>query len=236
MSGKFVLPFKLQFQPVVLPVEIEDNKLKMLSLDDLRKNGKFDMANWLESAENVWEKNATKTSLKNFPNALDRLNYHNLLIIQGQNPRYLVIYTASGTHIAATVVDTKKIHSLKIGNAKISPKGFIVDYTTLWIGTHDSKEAYYLAAILNSNTLDKMIKKYQPRGKFGPRHICRLPFKFNIPNFDPENGLHKQLMTIGLKATKEAANLKKMSRLKTKASIPSMKDIDDLVSELLEKK
>jgi hypothetical protein len=36
-----------------------------------------------------------------------------------------------------------------------------------------------------------------------------------------------------LKATKEAANIPKTSRLKMKAAIPSMKEIDKLVFELL---
>jgi len=234
-TGKFVLPFKPQFLPVVLPIKKDAMKLTVLTSEELKKQGKLKMANWLDEAQKAWKENATKTSLKSFPDAMQYVNYHNKLILQKQNLRYYIIYTASGTHIAATVVDTKKIPDLRIGSATISPVGFVADYTTFWFGTNNEEEANYLAAILNSDILDQMIKKHQPKGKFGPRHITRLPFEFNVPQFDPRNQLHKQIAVTGLKATKEALNLPKMSRLKIKAAIPSMKEIDQLVLKLLKR-
>jgi hypothetical protein len=236
VTGKFVLPFKPQYLPVVLPLKEGLNKLTILSLRDLRKDGKLKMANWLDEAQNAWKKNATKTSLKNLPEPMDRVNYHNLLILQPQNLRYFVVYTASGTHIAAAVVDTKKAPDLQIGKAKISPSGFVADYKSYWFGTNDAEEAFYLAALLNSDVIDQMIKPYQSRGKFGPRDIGRLPFEFNLPQFDPEKKLHKQIAALGLKATQEAADLPKMSRLKIKAAIPLMKEINKLFLQLLESK
>jgi hypothetical protein len=125
---------------------------------------------------------------------------------------------------------------LQIGKAKISPSGFVADYKSYWFGTSDAEEAFYLAAILNSDVIDQMIKPYQSRGKFGPRDIGRLPFEFNLPRFDPEKKLHKQIAALGLKATQEAADLPKMSRLKIKAAIPLMKEINKLVLQLLESK
>jgi len=234
-TGKVVLPFKPQFMPVVLPLKKDDHRLTILSSKDLRKDGKLKMANWLDEAKDAWKKNATETSLKNFPQPMDRVNYHNGLILQKQNIRYYVVYTGSGSHIAAAVVDTKQIPCLQIGKARIPTSGFVADYKTYWLGTNEAEEAFYLAAILNSDVLDQIIKPHQSRGKFGPRDICRLPFEFNISQFDPENQLHRQIAAMGLKATNEAANLPKMSRLKMKAAIPSMKEIDKLVFELLEK-
>jgi len=233
VTGKFVLPFRPQFLPIVLPIKKVNYKLAILSSMDLRKDGKLKMANWLDEAESAWKKNATETSIKNFPRPMDRVNYHELLSLQKQKLRYYVIYTASGTHIAAAIVDTKKTPDLQIGTAKISPAGFVADYTTFWLGTNHPGEACYLAAILNSDTLDRKIKKHQPKGKFGPRHICRLPFEFDIPQFDSRNKLHRQIAALGMTATKEATTLPKMSRLKMKAAIPSMKEIDKLVFELL---
>lgn len=233
VTGKFLLPFKPQFLPLVLPIRKVNHKLTILSSRDLKKDGKLRMANWVDEAEKAWKNNATETSLKNFPQPMDRVNYHSGLILQKQNLRYYVIYTGSGTHIAAAVVDTKKIPDLQIGNAKIPPSGFIADYKTYWFGTNTPEEAYYLAAILNSETLDQIIKPHQSRGKFGPRDICRLPFEFNVPQFDPRNQLHRQIAAKGLNATKEAANLPKMSRLKIKSAIPSMKEIDRLVLKLM---
>jgi len=233
VTGKFLLPFKPQFLPIILPIKMDNHKLTILSSKDLRNDGKLRMANWLDNADDAWKKNATRTSLKNFPQSMDRVNYHNGLILQKQNIRYYVVYTGSGTHIAAAVVDTKRIPALQIGNARIRTSGFIADYKTYWFGTNDPDEAFYLAAVLNSDVLDQKIKPHQSRGKFGPRDICRLPFEFNVPKFDPESRCHRQIAAMGSKATKEAANLPKMSRLKIKAAIPSMKKIDKLVFELL---
>jgi methylase of polypeptide subunit release factors len=236
MTGKFVLPFKPQFQPVVLPLKIDGEKLTILTSEDLRKDGKLKMANWLAAAENAWKKNATATSLRNFPRAMDYMNYHNKLVLQKQDLKYYVVYTASGSHIAAAVVDRKKIPDFEVGRIKISPSGFVADVKTFWFGTNDVEEAHYLAAILNSDVLDQKIKPYQSKGKFGPRDICRLPFEFNIPKFDPENDLHRQIAALGAQAAKEAATLPKTSRLNMKAAIPSMKQIDELVRELLDRK
>jgi hypothetical protein len=107
------------------------------------------------------------------------------------------------------------------------------DYKTYWFATDDKQEANYLVSILNSNTLDKKIKPHQSRGKFGPRDICRLPFEFNIPQFDKNREIHKQIAVLGLKAAKEATKLPKTSRSKTKNALPQMKEIDTLVEELL---
>jgi len=232
-TGKFVLSFMPQFLPVVLPIKRDQRKLVILSSKELRKDGKFQMANWLDETEKAWKEYATKTSLKNFPTSMDRVNYHNGLIMQKQNLRYYVVYTASGTNIAAAVVDRKRIPALNMGNIRITPAGFIADYKTYWFGTNSAGEGNYLAAILNSDTMNQKIKPYQSRGKFGPRDICRLPFEFNVPIFDSSNEQHKQLATLGAKAAKEATSLPKMSRLKIKAAIPSMKEIDQLVTELL---
>jgi hypothetical protein len=236
MTGKYVLPFKPQFLPVVLPLEKNERKLRILTSEELRKTGKLKMANWLDDAQKAWTANATNTSLKNFPNVMDYVNYHNKLLLQRQDLRYYLLYTASGTNIAAAVIDRKKIPSLKIGSAKITPTGFIADYKTFWFGTNNFDEANYLAAILNSNAMNQKIKPYQTRGKFGPRDICRLPFEFNVPQFDPRNELHRQIAALGIKATKEAVSLPKMSRSKIKAAIPAMKEIDRLVFELLKNK
>ncbi|MCJ7760341.1 hypothetical protein MUP59_04275, partial [Candidatus Bathyarchaeota archaeon] len=233
VTGKYLLPFKPQFLPIVLPIKKGPRVFKILSSTDLRKAGKLKMANWVDEARNAWRKNATSTSLKNYPEPMDYVNFRNKLVLQRQNVRYFVIYTGSGTHIAAGVVDAKRTPDIQISNVKIPTAGFVADHKTYWFGTNNEEEAYYLTAILNSEELDQMIKPLQTRGKFGPRDIGRLPFEFNIPQFDSNNRLHKQIAALGLKATKEATNLPKTSRLKMKTTIPSMKEIDRLVHQLL---
>ena len=231
-TGKYLLPFKPNLLPIVLPIKKINGKFKLLSSQDLRREGKLKMADWLGSVESAWKKNATETSLKNFPKAMDRVNYHNGLTLQKQK-RFYVIYSSSGSHIASAVVDTDNIKPIKIGNAEIKINGFIADYKTYWYATNDRQEANYLASVLNSNTLDELIKPHQSRGKFGPRDICRLPFEFYIPPFDKNKGTHKQIAVLGLEATKEAMKLPKKSRSNIKNALPQMKEINKLVSELL---
>ena len=234
LTGKCVLPFKVNFLPIVLPITKGELSFQISKVRDLRNNGDFKMAEWLDAVEVEWKKNATKTSLKSYPNPVDYVNYHNKLTLQRQDRRYYIVYTASGTNIAAAVIDTKDIPAFKVDGVKISSNGFVADYKTFWFSTNDQNEAYYLVAILNSETLDKMIKPHQPRGKFGPRDITRLPFEFNIPKFDNENELHNKISYQGRKASEEVVELPRMSRKKLKFAIPSMKEINKLISELLE--
>ncbi len=233
VTGKNLLPFKVNFLPVVLPIDRGELKLNILTSAELRHNGYLKMANWLDEAQSQWSKFATKTNLKNFPTVMDYVNYHSKLFLQKQNLRYYVVQTGSGTNIAAAVVDTHKIPQIVFGKAKISPVCFIADYTTFWFATNSIQEAYYLVAILNSNVIDKAIKKNQPKGDFGPRHICRLPFEQNIPRFDHENNLHRTIALFGFKATKQVLLVRETSRAKTKEAIPAMAAIDKLVSTLI---
>lgn len=233
VTGKTLLPFKAQFLPIVLPIKRDNFKFVRLTPEELRIAGKLKMANWFDEAQKEWLKNATKTNLKNFPNVLSYVNYRNKLDNQKQTVRYFVIQTGSGTNIAAAVVDIQRLPKLTVGKAQIAPEGFIADHKTYWFGTNNSDEAYYLASILNSNVINNLIKKHQTRGKFGPRDIGRLPFEQNIPLFDPQVELHKELALLGSQAIGEAFNLTKTSRTKIKAAIPSMKQIDVCVSKLL---
>lgn len=232
-TGKTLMPFKPSFLPVVLPLKKETLKLRILTSEGLREEGSLKMADWLDEAQKAWDNNATKTNLKNFPSVMSYVNYHNKLELQKQTLRYFVIQTSSGTNIAAAVIDMQKIPKLTVGKAQIEPAGFVADYKTFWFGTNNAEEAYYLAAILNSNVINSLIKEHQSKGKFGPRDICRLPFEQNIPLFDSKQDLHKELAVLGNQASKEAATLAKTSRTKIKAAISSMNEIDKRVLELI---
>jgi len=231
--SKYLLPFKTEFLPIVLPIAKRQTSWRMMTSEDLRRDGKFKMAEWLDNAQRVWETNATEKNLRSYPNAMAYVNYNNKLMRQRLDHRYYVVYTAGGTHIAAVVVDTNKLPDFRVGKVRISPTGFVPDVKTFHFSTNDSKEAHYLVAILNSSVLDEKIKPHQTRGKFGPRDIHRRPFEFFIPEFNRNSKLHKKIAAYGKKAVKEAVDLPKKTRLKTKAAIPSMKKIDKLVQKLM---
>ncbi|MCJ7634291.1 SAM-dependent methyltransferase [Candidatus Bathyarchaeota archaeon] len=233
LISKYLLPFKAEYLPIVLPLKKGERSWTRVTPKNLRSAGKFKMAEWVDKAQNAWETNATEKNLRSYPNAMDYVNYNNKLIDQRLDHRYYVVYTASGTHIASAMVDTNHLPDFYVEKTRVSPKGFVPDVTTFYFSTNNKKEAQFLMAILNSTVLYEKIKPQQTRGKFGPRHIHRRPFEFPIPKYDASNELHEKIALAGEKASEEAADLEKTSRLKIKNGVSSMKDIDKLVHTLL---
>jgi hypothetical protein len=217
----------------VLPIRKNNRSWEILSSKDLRKEGKFKTALWLDEAQKAWSKHGTKKNLESYPNAISYVNYNNKLLDQRLDHKYYVVYTAGGTNIASVVINTHELPDFQVRKSKISPHGFVPDVTTFYFSTHSEQEALYLNTILNSTILDEKIKPHQTRGKWGPRHIHRRPFEFNIPRFDPHNPIHLQLARLGLRATDESLALRPMSRMKTKTALDSMEKIDKLVKELV---
>ena len=219
--------------PVVLPIRKNSRSWAILSSGDLRKEGKFKMALWVDEAQKAWEAHATKKNLENYPTPMSYVNYNNKLLSQRIDHRFYVVYTAGGTNIASVIIDTHALPSFQVRKAKISPSGFVPDVTTFYFSTNDEREALYLNAILNSAILDEKIKPHQTKGKFGPRHIHRRPFEFNIPTFDPHDKIHMRIVLLSVKATKESLVLKPMSRKKTKTALDSIDSIDKYVKLLM---
>ena len=233
VTGKNILPFKANYLPIVLPIRKNNRSWEILSSRELRKEGKFKMASWVDGAQKAWEVHATKKNLQNYPTPISYVNYNNKLIDQRIDHRFYVVYTAGGTNIASVIVDTHILPDFQVRKVKILPSGFVPDVKTFYFSTNDEQEALYLNTILNSTILDERIKPHQTRGKFGPRDIHRRPFEFYIPKFDQHNKIHMRLAFLGTVATKESLALRPMSRMKTKTALDSIKTIDILVKELM---
>lgn len=65
----------------------------------------------------------------------------------------------------------------------------VIDQTLYWYLTETEDEAIYLTGLINSDALENRIFDFQPRGRFGRRHIHTWPFKVS-PRFDPNNPEH----------------------------------------------
>ena len=67
------------------------------------------------------------------------------------------------------------------------------------------EEAHYLVGVLNTPFVNEAIKPFQPQGIYhGERHVHRRPFEAcNIPLFDPENVLHREIAKISAAARAE---------------------------------
>ncbi|MGC9293543.1 MAG: N-6 DNA methylase [Acidobacteriaceae bacterium] len=189
-----VLPFVLlEPSPVVLPLEESNGAYYTLTTRELKRKGYREFAKWMEQAEKIWnEKRGAKTS----HTLLQWLDYSGKLTSQSPAHRHLVLYNASGTNISATTID----------NARL-PLRFVVDTTLYWIAVKELSEANYLAAILNSEVVNKAIKPFQATGLLGERHVHKKVLDLPIPLFDPKIATHRKLSELGSEAYQQAQSL-----------------------------
>lgn len=241
LLSKDIIPFGyVKLRSIVLPIEPFQYGYRLLNSSILRNKAYIHMSNWLEEAQKIWIEKRTEKAKELFPHILDRLNYNELLSSQNPNKRFIVLYNALGTNIAACVIDRKKLPDFNIDGIKIRPKGFIVHDASYYYETYEENEVHYLCAILNSTFINLAIKPFQPRGLFGERGIHRRPFMLPIPKFNPNNSLHIKLAELSKQCHKKIASMKftKKSvagrrREARKAVKEKIDEIDKLVYQLL---
>jgi len=239
LSGD-LMPFRCEFKPVVLPVKPTPSGYKILDVEDLRREGYNYMASWLEKAQKLWEKLRTKKSEKQFPKVINRLDHQGLLSSQNPSKRYIIIYNTSGANLTSCIVDRQNLPPFKTDSFTIKPVNFVADETTMFYETNNELEALYLCAIFNSDVVNELIKPLQPKGSKGERHIVRRPFVFPIPNFDPNNSVHRRLAELS-KACHEKASRITLTKRDVAARRKEVRDalkaemaeINKLVSQLL---
>ena len=73
----------------------------------------------------------------------------------------------------------------------------LVDEALYWIACKDMQEAYYLLAIINSDTLYEAVQPLMSKGQFGARNLHKQLWKLPIPEFDAGNVLHASLALAG---------------------------------------
>jgi hypothetical protein len=238
--GIDVVPFcAVHIRMVVLPLLVNDQKkTTLLNSEDALEQGFSALSSWLKKLEAEWEskkKKGTKLSL------YENLNYQNKLTNQAPNLANRVIFNAAGTHITAAAVPGSAL-TAKFGKLKLN--GYIVESKYYGVQTSTKEEAHYLAAILNSPSVDKAIKPYQTLGIYaGERDIHRRAFEVvPIPFFDSTNAIHQSISTLGQQAEEEVKKLLPYikttnigkKRMEVRAGIASLlKDIDKATSELV---
>ena len=154
---------------------------------ELRAAGHLDTAGWFTKVERVWEQ--FKTQRNRSVSFLDWLNWQNKLTDQDLGKGYLVLYSASAKDANASVYQRRSLD-----------KPFVVDYAAYWFGTDSIDEANYLAAFLNADEPNRIIKDFQARGLFGARHISKTILEVPLPRFDPTDADHAALAALGAAA------------------------------------
>jgi hypothetical protein len=200
-----LLPFgHFDFRPVVLPLAEDSHGYELLSVEKARDRGFLRIAAWLERAQEQWVIGRKEKASK--IDVLSWLNYRNKLTDQDPKAKFVVIYPKSATFLCAAVVRSKGLVQ-KVGTQSISLQRFLADYVTFFWETDDRLEAHYVTSVLNSKTIDDLIKPMQARGLWGPRDITKKVWELPIPRYQADKPEHTRLVEIGLGAEKKVMQM-----------------------------
>lgn len=187
--AKGILPFSvIRRERLFLPVRRSGSTLVMADSSVLLEMGRPQAARWMSRAEEIWSQSTSGKERS----ILDRLNYNQTLVSQDPSAPVAVVYNTSGTNVAAAVIEPRDSTRHKSGG-----RGLVFDAKTYYAYPSSRVEAMYLAAMLNSDVVNEMIKDFQPQGLYGERDIHRRPFEVcPIPKFDKSDKRHMRLSEI----------------------------------------
>lgn len=186
--SKNILPFFVTDLPyIILPVINENNGYYLKSADELKKKGYRGYPNWLKITESYWNKNNKDKSLN--MNIYQRLDYQKTLSSQNPKSKYTILYNTSGKNISSAILEKQTLD-----------KPFYADAKTYWFDTNSKEEAFYLCGILNSETVNELIKPFQSKGLLGERDIHTKVLEIPFPQFDNKDQTHKKISELSEKA------------------------------------
>jgi SAM-dependent methyltransferase len=243
LLGDDFLPFGYRdLRLVVLPIEPSGDRYRLLNADEAGRRGFVYLANWLEKVEKEWERR--RGAKAKSTSAIEWLDYRHKLTSQNPQAKYCVLYNTATTFICSCVIEKQDFKKI-ISNQEIVINGFCADAGTYYFETSKKNEAYYLASVLNSPYVDKLIKPLQTPGLFGVRNIHKKVLELPIPKFDPSNKIHLRLAELGELCSQKVAKWLKsggQGKIKNIGVLRSrvremlkdeLKEIDGLVQKIL---
>ena len=161
---------------------------------------------WNNAAEMYREAHKTQA----IKGLYDRLNYQKILTSQLEYLRgttngdgtVRVTYTQSGHPTAAIIRDHTAIVDRKLYQTACRSEG----------------EAYYVLAIINTDTLAAAAATFMTKGLYGARDFEKHGWKLPIPRYDASDTLHVQLSKLGATAEHECQALIAQSDIMAKAA------------------
>jgi hypothetical protein len=199
-----LLPFgHLDYRLVVLPIEPEEDHYIMIDENEVRKRGFLNLARWLEKAEKEWKKRrGAKAEMMSIYGRLDRVHG---LTNQNPNAKYRVVYPDVNRIMFATVIDLEGQVRFSLQGQTLAAKSLIVDYTTYFFETSSKTEAMFVAAVLNSQVIDKCLEPFRRKDQKTHPHVVKKIFDVApIPKFDAANPTHKRLAELGKECSAKA--------------------------------
>lgn len=188
LVSNIISPFViLELPKAFLPItKNRDNRWRELTTDEKVLLGRTNN-NLMSTIQHEFDKFKGQTSASFF----DAINIYGKLEKQNwHNNGYLVVYGSGGGKVCAAYLNLSNFESIPI-----------VDQTLYWYYTTDENEAIFLSALLNSNLLTNSISAFQPKGRFGARHIHTLPTSY-LPKYDNNNESHNTIV----ESTKQLVN------------------------------
>jgi hypothetical protein len=200
-----LVPFGfLDYRPVVLPIKPSGELFVMLDREYAQKEGLEHLAEWLNICEKEWNKRRKEKAEK--MSIYDRLDYVHGITQQRHKAKYKVIYPTSATNLCGAVVPNEKI-TITVSGQTVTLKGFVAESKLYYFESENEQEAHYLAAFLNSQTVDDLIKPMQSRGLWGPRDIHKKVWELPIPIFNESKSTHKELAELGVQCAGKVAKI-----------------------------
>lgn len=214
-----LLPFgQLDFRLIVLPIIPDQANYKMLTAETALKRGAWHLANWLAEVESTWK--VKRDSKAGGMTSIENLNYRNKITQQNSQVAYRVVYNASGTNLAAAVIENKPA-TMEVNGQELKSNGFITDNKMFYLETNDEAAARYITAMLNAPIIDLLVKPLQSRGSLGPRDIHNKVLDLPIPLYKANDKAHRELAELGQTCAAKTAEWVSLTPDAAKMSIGS---------------
>ena len=218
-TGQSIAPFRvLNKNKGIIPWKKDKGVMNALEAEN---EGCTNLSSYLERIENLWQQHGTKKmTFKR------RINYDGLLENQFPISKLKVVYTASGTNVAAVLLEDSE---------------GVIDHKLYWFDVSNKSEGLYLEGVLNSSYLMDKIRDLQSQGQYGARDIHRHLLKPPIPKYDSTERLHRNIVNYTKQVKKIAYNVNldkawgfKKSRRKIKEEIQSTGTVYNKLNQLIE--
>jgi hypothetical protein len=185
-TGATIVAFRAR-EPQEVVVPWHDGKLLDGASDKIDEYP--GLAAWWREAEHLWNSHRSASTRLSLGGQID---FQGKLRKQFPIPVYRVAYAASGQHIAACV---------------LNDQAAVIEHALYWAGMETRDEALYLCGILNSGALAAAVAPLQSRGQHNARHFDLHVFALPFPAFEPDSGLHRQIVQLALRAEGVAENV-----------------------------
>ena len=152
------------------------NKIIIVEDDDLKASGLRNSSRYFNKIDREMARAGISQKLR------DKIDTRRKLSLQNFSQKgYLILQPAGGSDPCAAVF---KLHKKQSST--------FVDQTLYWKWVPTQGEAYFYAGIINSLPLARKINDFNPKGRFGRRHVHTLPWRV-MPLFSPKNKTHKRI-------------------------------------------